>query len=847
LTTEVEPGGRLVGVTQSLRLAGYRFRATAPRRRAGYLSLVLCIGLLGGLAMGAAAGARRTQSSFPEYFASANPPDLFGITSIINPLLGSDLGYNAAIVRSIALLPHVERVESASGIDVLPLTPSGHPISLGFPPAAGNSVGSVDGLYFDLVRVTIVGGRMADPNRVDEVMMLKDVAAMSSLHVGDTFRVGIYTNAQTQLPLFGTARVKPIRALDVKLVGTFVQPQALIQDDVDNSASQFFFTPAFTKTFLSCCSNYTGSAVKVAGGSHWVSLVDTEIQHLLPKGFPPPSQASTVVTKAQRAIQPEAIALGVFGLIAALAALLVAGQVIGRQVRRAGEERGVLRALGAAPTTIAGDSLLGVLAAILAGSVLAVIVAVAISPLAPIGPVRPVYPYLGPSFDWRVLGAGFVVLLIGLGLWSVVLAAQEIARLSPAKRTRAAPRAAWAPRAAARAGFPPSAVTGIRFALEPGAGATAVPVRSAMLGAGLAMAMIVATVTFGASLNSLVSHPNLYGWNWNYILSAGGGSGNIPQAESSYLLSHDRYVGAWSAAYFDDLVIDGQSVPVIGESPGASVQPPILSGHRLEAPNEIVLGAITLSELHKHAGETVLVQNGITAAVRLTIVGTATMPTIGGPGPHLEMGTGAVLDYRLIPPAARNPFNDPVVGPESIFVDVRAGSSLGQLDRSLQNMTGPLSNNFNFGVFVASLLRPAEIVNYRSMGSTPALLGSALCVGALAALSLTLLASVRRRRRDLALLKALGFTKWQLATAIAWQSSVAVAIGTLVGVPIGIALGRFLWDLFANEIHAIPQPAVPSLSVAAIAGGGLILANLIAAVPGAIASSTRTSVLLRAE
>ncbi len=52
-------------------------------------------------------------------------------------------------------------------------------------------------------------------------------------------------------------------------------------------------------------------------------------------------------------------------------------------------------------------------------------------------------------------------------------------------------------------------------------------------------------------------------------------------------------------------------------------------------------------------------------------------------------------------------------------------------------MTAPLSNSYNFGVVVQSVLHPAEIVDYRSMGTTPAILGAALGAGALAALGLT--------------------------------------------------------------------------------------------------------------
>jgi hypothetical protein len=86
-----------------------------------------------------------------------------------------------------------------------------------------------------------------------------------------------------------------------------------------------------------------------------------------------------------------------------------------------------------------------------------------------------------------------------------------------------------------------------------------------------------------------------------------------------------------------------------------------------------------------------------------------------------------------------------------------------------------------------------------------------------------------------------------LATVVAWQSSVAVAVGTAVGVPLGIVFGRALWDLFANNIHAVPAPSVPGLSIALVAIGALVLANVVAALPGRIAARTPTALLLRAD
>jgi ABC-type lipoprotein release transport system permease subunit len=89
-------------------------------------------------------------------------------------------------------------------------------------------------------------------------------------------------------------------------------------------------------------------------------------------------------------------------------------------------------------------------------------------------------------------------------------------------------------------------------------------------------------------------------------------------------------------------------------------------------------------------------------------------------------------------------------------------------------------------------------VNHKTIGATPAVLASGLALGAVIALALTLVSSVRQRRRDLALLKTMGFVRRQLAAAVAWQASVAAVIG--------IVAGRWLWNLFAEQIYAVPYP-----------------------------------------
>jgi hypothetical protein len=828
---------------QLLRFSRYRFLRTFQQRRGAYLSLVLLIGLVGGLSMGALAAARRTESSFPEFLASTNPSNLSLGTALWNPALGYTTGYNAPLVAAIARLPHVRRAESYAAIYSAPIGANGK-VTAAAEKANFDVNGSVDGLYFNQDRVTVVQGRMADPTRANEIMMTVGAADSLRLHVGQTVTWGTYTYSQFE----SAPNAPPALHERLTLVGTVVLNNAVVQDEIDaNGPTTVILTPALTRRLDNCCANYSFTYLQLDQGSRDVPAVEAEIEHVIPSKLPYDFYDTSIdVTKAQNAIKPEAIALGVFGLIAGLAAIVIAGQVIGRQLGFWAPEERTLRALGADPVMTVGDGLLGIMGAVVVGALLAAAVAVALSPLAPLGPVRPYYPDPGVAFDWAVLGLGVAVLVVVLGSVAIMLAVQRAPQRTGTRHPRAPSRIGGA---ASTSSLPVSAVTGIRFALEPGAESEAVPVRSAILAATLAVVVIIATLVFGSSLNSLVSHPRLYGWNWNYALIAGGGPGDIPAAQSARLLDHDPSVAAWSGYWFGNLQIDGLTVPVLGGSPGASVAPPILTGHGFDRPGQIVLGPGTLAQIHKSVGDTVAVRYGTTTTHLLRIVGTATMPAVGVAGVtgHASMGTGAVVPYQLLPPSVRNQLNESPAGPNVEFVRLKPEADHKTALRSLNHVAATLSTPENYGTQVLGVERPAEIVNYRSMGATPLILGLGLAAGAVTALGLTLVASVRRRRRSMAMLRTLGFTGRQLRASVAWQSSVAVVIGLVVGVPLGIVAGRFVWDLFATNIYVVPSPTVPALAIVAIALGSLVLGNLVAAIPGGIAARTPAALLLRTE
>ena len=836
-----------------LRVGWYRFCATFGRRWGGYLSLLLLVGLVGGLAMGAIGAARRTQSSFPALVQSVHGTELQGPISFYQPGGGPfGAGYDPSLLRTIAHQPQVSEIEVAVGLNTLLLGRNGVPVRIpGLPPQGGESGGSVSGFGYNLDRLFVIQGRMPGLHSADEMAMTAAAAHQFHLRVGDTATFGLYTNPQTYLGGFGTAAVPPVRRIGVRLVGIVVQPSQVVEDDADvsSNANLTLFGPGLTHRLLGCCAYYTELGVKVEGGPSRAVAVQNELARVLPAGAPSlqANAALAVEAKAQRAIKPESIALGVFGAICALAALLIGAQIIGRQLRLGAEEEGTLRALGADPTMTVIGSLVGILGSVALGTLLACGIAIGLSPLAPLGPVRLVDPSPGIAVDWTVLGFGALVLLAVLTASSVAAAHRLAPHRAGGRRRSVRPRSALTGMATA-SDLPESAVTGIRFALEPGAGRDAVPVRSAILGATLAVIVVVTTVTFGSSLATLVSRPALYGWNWTYELTASEGA-DIPARQMTPLLESDHSIAAWTGVYFVSVRIDGQVVPVIASRPDAVVAPPVLSGHAVEAHDQVVLGQQTLSQLHKRVGDAVNVRVLGGPPARLRVVGTATMPTIdNGGNQHTEMGLGALIPASLLPQPDLLGYGPPdQAGPQGILLRLRPGADPISSLRTLQRFARMTSTQFDDGVTVNTVQRPAEIVNYRSMGSTPAILGAALAAGAVTALALTLVASVRRRRRELAMFKTLGFTHRQLAATVAWQSSVAVGIGTVIGVPLGIIAGRTLWLLFANEIDVIPTPTVPVTTVLLIAFGSLVLANIVAAVPGRIAARTPTALLLRSE
>ena len=797
------------------------FGTTLRARARAYVGVAVLLALLGGLSLASVAGARRTASAYPRFREAGRALDV--------------QFFHSEDPEAVRRLPGVTGSATYWSFVAGPVDDAGRPDLAG---PAVEVVGSLDGLYFTRDRFAVTKGRMPDPTRVDEGAINEHLAALG-VGIGDRIPLGVFDPAQEDA-VFSDSPPAPVDRVLVTIVGIGLFPDEVVQDDTDR-AGRVLLTPGFTARDARWVS-YGWTGVTLDGGEGGVERFKRDyLATLGVEGGTSFRERSVVVARTQEAVRPLAIALGAFGAMAFIACLLLVGQALVRLLRTDREDLATIRAMGAGPRTLAALLLPGVAVAVGVGVAGAVAVAVALSPLAPIGPLRRVEADPGIAFDWTVLllgATGLAVALLGIGagaaLRQVPHRRQERARLEIPRRSTLAGLVA-------AAGFPLPAVAGMRLALEPGEGRTSVPARAALGGAVVAVVALVASLVFGTSLRSLVDRPPLYGWDWDLTVLDESGYGEIDVERAGAILDGDGDVSGWSGAYFQSVELDGARVPVLGLAAGAAVTPPLVSGRAVRAPGEIVLGHGTLEALGKRVGETVTMasEEGERA---LRVVGVAVFPTVGPIlGAYTSLGDGALMVYDEVPG-----WDEVSPGPKALFVRFAPGADREATRARLEEALGEVGR-FPGSAQVLPVQRPAQIVHYESMGATPALLGGVLVVAAVVSLGLALASGVGRRRRDLSILKSLGFTRRQVSATVVWQSSLIVGIGLLVGVPLGVALGRWLWIIFAEHLPVLARPSVPVLVLAGLAGALVVLANLVAAAPARVAGRTPVASVLRSE
>ena len=169
------------------------------------------------------------------------------------------------LLKRLTRLRHVAHVASAPYLLVIPAGSNGKPL----PSALNNDdvqeVGSQGGMYFSQDRVTVAAGRLADPDRPDEMVATAEAAQLSGWHLGETIPFDAYTIQQADEPDFNPLTGKPAARVSVKLVGLVVFASQVVDDDVDRFPADVLFTPALTER-LRASATYPTYGLRLGGG-----------------------------------------------------------------------------------------------------------------------------------------------------------------------------------------------------------------------------------------------------------------------------------------------------------------------------------------------------------------------------------------------------------------------------------------------------------------------------------------------------------------------------------------------------------------------------------------------------
>jgi hypothetical protein len=523
-----------------------------------------------------------------------------------------------------------------------------------------------------------------------------------------------------------------------------------------------------------------------------------------------------------------------FGLAAFLAAVVLIGSILTRYVSGRIDELLRLRASGLAASDAAAAVALAPLCAVAVGVTLGGVGAFLVSSWLPLGAARPSEPSPGRSVDWLVFAPGAALVVIVTAA-AALLAGRHAWRLA-ARETPRARRSAIAA-ALVRSGAPIPAVVGTRFALEPGSGARRVPVRAALVGVTAGVLGVVGAVTFSHGVANAAAHPELFGQT--YDLSAFLGDNGYDVAPSgrvrAALDAHRAVTGV------DDVrvsVATGArgvgSVTLLTYSWGRKPLPAVVTEGRLPTSrNEVLLTPSSIADLHTAVGRSVGL-TGTTGTGSYSVVGSGFLP-VGFHNGYADGGWVTDAGYDAIFDSARF---------HMVYVAVRPGS---RGPAGAARLTAAISRQHGLGQVAFAPRDPLpEVFQLHEVRQLPRLLGVFLAVLAAGAVGYAIVSAVRRRRNELAVLRALGMTRRQAAAAVTAQASVLALLGVVFGLPLGLALARTMWEGVATSYpfqYRAPWTAVVWLVVPA----ALLLTNLLAVGPAWQAARLRVADVLRAE
>jgi ABC-type lipoprotein release transport system permease subunit len=792
---------------------GLAIRGALRRRVVGAAALVAVIALLAGGAMTALAGARRSSTALDRFLAYCRPEDAY-----VAP--GDD---GTLDMDQVAALPQVAASMYEAYVVMVPVDDQGR--------AEPGALGSINPYLYtmasgppgSMMRQRVLEGRRLDPAVPSEVMVDEELARARRLSPGDHLRMASYTPDQMDL-VFGDDRPEPAGpVLDLEVVGVVRAPVDVApgRDEADltyGSTMDLYLSPALYAAHgdemiaFGAPEPNGNRAILLRHGRRDLRSFEEAVQ-ALPGGAGATiesggSDTEDAARTARRAIAVETVSLAGLGLALVVAAVILVTQAMARLARGSVPELASLRALGLRPGELLVVAAAPGLIASTLGALASLGTAIAGSAFTPIGLGRTAEVSPGVQADALVMGAGALAVLLGGTLTAVLTAWPTVRGLSSGAGTRPA-RTSWLVARLAALGAPASATLGARFAVE-ARGARRATLRYAATATALALAVLTGALTYTRSVDHLLSDRREQGAEWDLTL----GNPNLSDyqaADEERLVASPLVTGAGAVASPEGRgTVDGVELAISGfDSLAGDLNVHLTAGRAASALGEVVLGRRTAEQLHVGIGDRVDLRFNATSR-RMRVVGVAVLNP--GLAYTTELGRGAVVTIAQLHELA------PDVPINVLLVRLAPGTTVGQA-------IGALDEPFGGAHATPAAI---EAINLHRVRSLPLALAAAIVAAAGILLAAALVTSARERRRDLAVVRAIGATRRQVAGALTWQGAWLFA-AALVGLPVGVAAGRLVWQGVAHQMGVLAAAEVPYGSLGIVAVAGLVVSLGLAA------------------
>lgn len=754
--------------------------------RLGWWSVTLVTILITAVSLASVAGARRTLSTYPDVLGRlgsadvqlgmGNPDEAGSLDAVdVTALPGVDAAgilrfHLAALVDDEGLLDPTSEVAVATPVD--------------------------DVIWRQVERPLLLDGRLPAPHEVAAVAVTKRLADRLGLDVGDRLRIGLVTIDEVEVLMAGDRSVGARPELDV--VG-IVQPTDFSGDPGAPFATNAVLASSAFAEAHPGTSTFRLGYLRLAEGAAGVPALARELEARTGTG-PDLGIRADAIQEVERAVRPEAVALGLLGVLTALGGVVVVAQAVGRQLASDRESNEVLAALGLTRRERGTAQLLTALVAIVPGVLAGTAVAVGASPLAPIGLVRPLDPSPGLRLDAGAHLGGAAILLASLAAAAGALAWRHSPLAAPPPTTRSPLLARTL-----AATTPP---WNVAAALASVPGPARRHVRSLTVGLGAAVAVLVVAGIFTASSERLQSTPELYGQR--YDLAVWDGYGALADDAIVAALEDDPAVADFGGVAETSAAIGAEESQLLGFAL-PHLAGTIVEGRYPTADDEIVLGLRLAARLGVGVGDDVPLAVGKRA-------GTAQVVGIGAVSS--DMGNAAAMTLE---------------GLRSVSPDVEVGWHYAELvpGTSQQEAQSRILAAFDECAVDCDVVTPhppAAVSHLGRTGSMPVLLGIVAGVSGLLACLQGVVALVHRNRFTVALLQALGATGRRAARLTVAQTAYATGAAVVLGVPAGLVAGRMVWTALVERLGVVTSHAVPAAvlaaAIAAIAVAGHLAARL---------------------